>query len=140
MNVKVHELMAESVVSTQPHATVEHVRGILERNRISALPVVDSEGRPVGIVSATDLAADLKPGSPISAVMTEKVYTVPKYDDVSTAARVMRNHHIHRVVVTHEQAVVGVLSSFDLLKLVEGHRFVAKNAPTPSKRKGSKRA
>ena len=72
--------------------------------------------------------------------MTEKVYTVPKYDDVSTAARVMRNHHIHRVVVTHEQAVVGVLSSFDLLKLVEGHRFVAKNAPTPSKRKGSKRA
>ena len=51
----------------------------------------------------------------------------------------MRNHKIHRVVVTHEKQVVGILSAFDLLKLVEGHRFVAKTAPTSSKRKGSKR-
>ncbi len=72
--------------------------------------------------------------------MTEKVYTVPRYDDVSIAARVMRNHGIHRVVVTHDQAVVGVLSAFDLLKLVEGHRYVQKNAPTRSARKGSRRA
>jgi hypothetical protein len=43
------------------------------------------------------------------------------------------------VVVTHEKKVVGVLSSFDLLKLVEGHRFVAKNPPTESRRKGSTR-
>jgi signal-transduction protein with cAMP-binding, CBS, and nucleotidyltransferase domain len=71
--------------------------------------------------------------------MTEKVYTVPRYDDVSSAARVMRNHKIHHVVVTHEQQVVGILSSFDLLKLVEDHRFVPKNAPTGSKRQGSKR-
>ncbi|MAE95826.1 MAG: hypothetical protein CL910_14305 [Deltaproteobacteria bacterium] len=139
MNVKVHELMAASVVTTQPHVTVEHVRGILERNKIGAIPVVDTDGHPVGIVSATDLVADLKAGSPISSVMTEKVYTVPKYEDVSIAARVMRNHKIHRVVVTHEQQVVGILSAFDLLKLVEGHRFVAKNAPTGSKRRGGKR-
>jgi signal-transduction protein with cAMP-binding, CBS, and nucleotidyltransferase domain len=75
MNVKVNELMTESVVTAQPHHTVEHVR----------------------------------------------------------------NHKIHRVIVTHEQKVVGMLSAFDLLKLVEGHRFVAKNPPTKSKRKGSKR-
>ena len=51
----------------------------------------------------------------------------------------MRNHNIHRVVVTHEKQVVGMLSAFDLLKLVEDHRYVAKNAPTQSKRKGGKR-
>ncbi|MBW2290604.1 MAG: CBS domain-containing protein [Deltaproteobacteria bacterium] len=135
MNVKVSELMSESVVTTQPHKTVEHVRALLERNRLSAVPVVDSSEEPVGIVSATDLLPDLKPNSPISSIMTEKVYTVPRYDDVSTAARVMRNHKIHRVVVTHEQRVVGVLSSFDLLKLVEGHRFVAKNPPSKSTRR-----
>jgi CBS domain-containing protein len=140
MNVKVHELMTESVVTTEPHAHVEHVRRVMERNKIGAIPVVDSEGQPVGIVSISDMGPDLKPGSPISKVMTDKVYSVPKYDDVSTAARVMRNHHIHRVVVTHEQKVVGILSAFDLLKLVEGRRFVAKNAPTESKRKGSKRS
>jgi CBS domain-containing protein len=140
MNVKVAELMTESVVTAQPHQSIEHVRKMLGNNAISAVPVVDGEQHPVGIVSATDLARELKPGAPISSIMTEKVYSVPQYDDVSTAARVMRNHKIHRVVVTHEQKVVGMLSAFDLLKLVEGHRFVAKNAPTPSKRKGSKRA
>jgi CBS domain-containing protein len=65
---------------------------------------------------------------------------VPKYDDVSIAARVMRNHRIHRVVVTHEQKVVGVLTAFDLLKLVENHRYVEKNPPTESARKGTGRA
>ena len=139
MNVKVSELMSESVVTTQPHKSIEHVRAILERNELSAVPVVDSDQQPVGIVSATDLLPNLKPNSPISSIMTEKVYTVPKYDDVSTAARVMRNHKIHRVVVTHEQRVVGVLSSFDLLELVEGHRFVAKNPPSELKRRSRSR-
>lgn len=139
MNVKVQELMAGSVVTVQPHTSVDRVRSMLARNKVGAVPVVDSDGRPVGIVSSTDLARDLKPGSPISSVMTEKVYTVPKYDDVSTAARIMRNHRIHRVVVTDEQKVVGVISAFDLLELVEGRRFVAKNAPTSSTRKRAKR-
>ena len=139
MNVKVSELMTESVVTTRPHKSIEHVRAILERNELSAVPVVDSDQQPIGIVSATDLLPNLKPNSPISSIMTEKVYTVPKYDDVSTAARVMRNHKIHRVVVTHEQRVVGVLSSFDLLELVEGHRFVAKNPPSELKRRSRSR-
>ena len=139
MSVKIEELMSRSVITAQPHQSVEHVRQMLDKNSISAVPVVDSDGHPVGIISTTDLVHDLKPGSPISQVMTEKVYTVPQYDDTSIAARVMRNHMIHRVVVTHEQKVVGMLSAFDLLKLVEGHRYVAKNPPTPSKRKGNKR-
>ena len=138
MNVKVIELMTESVIAAEPHHSIEHVRKMLAKNKISALPVVDGEKHPVGIVSSTDLAQDLKPGAPISSIMTEKVYTVPQYDDVSIAARIMRNHKIHRVVVTHEKRVVGMLSAFDLLKLVEDHRFVAKSAPTKSKRKGSK--
>ena len=139
MNVKVHELMSGAVITAEPHHSVEHVRKLLDTHGISAVPVVDTAGQPVGIVSVTDLGQDLKPGAPVNGIMTTKVYTVPQYDDVSTAARVMRNHHVHRVVVTHEKKVVGVLSAFDLLKLVEGHRFVAKGAPTPSTRRGSKR-
>ena len=60
--------------------------------------------------------------------------TVPQYGDPSLAARIMRNHKIHHVIVTHEQKVVGIISSFDLLKLVEDHRYVMKNPPTPKKR------
>ena len=134
MNAKVGELMARQVVTAQPHHTVEHVRGLMERNRVSAIPVVDSDGTPVGIVSSTDLVADVKDGSPANKVMTDKVYVVSEYDDVHIAARVMRNHRIHRVVVTNEQKVVGILSAFDLLKLVEDKRFAMKNPPTPKSR------
>ena len=70
--------------------------------------------------------------------MNANVYTVPQYADASLAARIMRNHGIHHVVVTHEKKVVGIISSFDLLRLVEEHRFVMKNAPDVSK-KGGKR-
>ena len=140
MNVKVHELMTESVATAEPHATIDRIRRIMQRNKIGAVPVINSGGQPLGIVSTTDLVPSLKPESPVSRIMTEKVYTVPKYDDVSVAARIMRNHRIHRVVVTHEQKVVGVLSAFDLLELVESHRFVARNPPSESGRKGSKRS
>ena len=139
MNAKVHELMTEAVVTTEPHASIDRVRRILQRNKVGAVPVVDHEGQPVGIVSATDLVPSLKPDSPVSTIMTEKVYSVPKYDDVSVAARIMRNHKIHRVIVTHEQKVVGMITAFDLLELVEGHRWVAKNPPSESRRKKSKR-
>lgn len=139
MNVKVHDIMSQSVITTEPHKSIEHVRNMMESNKVGAVPIVDSEGSPVGIVSTTDFISGLNESSPISSIMTEKVYTVPKYDDISTAARIMRNHKIHRVIVTHEKKVIGVLSAFDLLKLVEGHRYIAKSGPTESKRKGAKR-
>ena len=140
MNVKVSDLMRAQVVTVQPHQTVDQVRALLEGHHIHAVPVVDTDGRPVGIVSTSDLLGDVKGGAPVSQVMTGKVYTVPAYDDVHVAARVMRNHQIHRVVVTDEQKIVGILSAFDLLQLVEDHRFTMKGAPTPSSRKGGKRA
>ncbi len=136
MSVKVEELMSRSVVSAQPHQSVDHVRAMLAKNHVSAVPVVDTDGAPVGIVSTTDFQPGVNGGSPIRSVMTEKVYTVPRYDDVHIAARIMRNHRIHRVVVTDEKRVVGILSAFDLLKLVEDHRYVMKNPPTPKKKRG----
>ena len=135
MNVKIADLMRAQVITAQPHHTVDHVREMLARNKVHVVPVVASDDELVGIVSSSDLLEDVKGGSQINQIMTEKVYKVSQYEDVHIAARVMRNHHVHHVVVTHEQKVVGILSAFDLLQLVEEHRFVMKGAPTPSTRK-----
>ena len=132
MNVKVEELMTKSVVTTEPHQSVDHVRAMMERSKVGAVPVVDSDGQPRGIISSTDLVPELNGSTPVSELMTDKVYTVSKYDGAHVAARVMRNHKIHHVVVTHEKKVAGIVSAFDLLKLVEDHRFVMKNAPGSS--------
>ncbi|MEO1258499.1 MAG: CBS domain-containing protein [Bacteroidota bacterium] len=138
MNVKIADIMQKSVVTTVPHKSLGHVKDIMTKNRISSVPVINSDNEPVGIITTSDLAKGHDEGTPISHIMPDHVYTVPAYNDVHIAARIMRNHHIHHVVVTHEHEIVGVVSSFDLLQLVEEHRFVMKNPPTPSK-KGNKR-
>lgn len=129
MNVKIADLMAKRVITAQPHHSVDHVRQMVERNRIHAVPVVGPEGEALGIVTTTDLARKVSGESPVKRIMATEVHTVPAYNDAHIAARIMRKRRIHHVVVTHEQKVVGMISSFDLLKLVEDHRFAMKNAP-----------
>lgn len=126
MTVKIADLMSKRVISAQPHHTVEHVRSMMNNNRILAVPIVSPDGEPVGIVTSSDLMDGHNDQSPINKVMTEQVYKLPAYNNVDVAARVMRKHKIHHVVVTHEQEVVGIISSFDLLELVENRRFEAK--------------
>lgn len=134
MNATIEDLMVKSVVTTRPHKSVGHVKDIMKTNGIQSVPVVGEDDQVLGIVTSTDMLEDTSDNTPVSHVMTKNVYNVPLYSDVHIAARVMRNHKIHHVVVTHEQQLVGILSAFDLLKLVEDHRFVMKNPPTPSKK------
>ena len=129
MNVKIADIMAKRVITAQRHHSIEHLRGIMSRNRIHAVPITGNEGEALGIVTTADLARKVKGASPVTKIMTKEVTCVPAYNDVSIAARIMRKHKIHHVLVTHEKRVVGIISSFDLLKLVEGKRFAMKNAP-----------
>ena len=132
MNATIADLMSKRVITVQRHHSVDHVRGLMVRNRVHAVPVVDADGRPVGIVTSTDLVPERSGSAPVATLMTTDVRTVPAYNAVHVAARIMRHRRIHHVLVTHEKKVVGLISSFDLLKLVEDHHFVAKSAaPAP---------
>ena len=133
MNIKVKDLMVKSVITTMPHKTIGHAQSIMTKNKIKSVPVVDGAMEIKGIITATDLLEDFSEATPVSKLMTTKVFTVPAYANVNIAARMMRNHNINHLVVSDEQKIIGVLSAHDLLKLVEEHRFVLKNPPTPSK-------
>lgn len=135
MNVTVGDLMTPQVMTTTPSKTVGHVRDVMARNNVHMLPVVGPDDEPVGAISASDLLNGAAAGTPIGKLMSEKVYTIPSYAGTHIAARMMRNHHLHRLVVTHEKKVVGLISSYDLLRLVEDHRFTMKNGPTEGKHK-----
>lgn len=134
MNVDISEIMHEPVMTARPHQTVGHVRELMTKHHISALPVVNTDEEPIGMITSSDLLENPPEGAPISGLMSEPVYTVPRYDGPHIAARIMRNHHIHHVVVTEKKRAVGIVSAYDLLRLVEDHRFTAKQAPTPPKK------
>ena len=134
MTVKIADLMSKRVITSTPHQSVGHIRDVMARNKVHSLPIVGPEKEPLGIVTTTDLARRVKDTSPVSRIMARDIVVVPAYNDVGVAARIMRKRGIHHVLVTHEKKVVGLISSFDLLKLIEGKRFVMSNAPTPSKK------
>lgn len=125
--------MIDQVISTVPHKSVGHVKEIMKKNSIKLVPVVNAENELEGIVSSADLLG-VNDEKPVSQVMVTDVVSIPAYSDVAHAARAMRNRSIHHLVVTNEQKLEGIISTFDLLKLVEDKRFVMKNAPTPSKK------
>ena len=138
MNIKIADLMTKNVVTTRPHKSIGHVKQIMKKNKISSVPVVNEVNEPVGIVTSNDFRLDLKDSSPVSSLLFSHVYQVPAYNDVGIAAKIMRKHKIHHVVVTHEKEIVGIISSFDLLTLLDKKRFTPKNPPTPSKKKKKK--
>ena len=140
MSLDVDAVMTPDVEVASPNDLVGEVRQRMIDGGIGALPVVDGAGELVGIVTANDLVEEHPAQLAISEVMSDRVLTVPRYDGVHIAARVMRNHKVHHVVVTDGHEIAGMVSSFDLLRLVEEHRFVMKSPPTESVRKGSKRA
>jgi CBS domain-containing protein len=51
--------------------------------------------------------------------MTESVVTVPPDASVSAVARALRENRIHRVLVADAGRLVGIISSFDLVALLE---------------------
>lgn len=138
MNIKVNDIMVASVVTTHQHQTIGHIKDIMRRNSIHSVPIVDADNQVQGIITTNDLVGDVSDETQARLVMSKKVLTVPQYSGVHIAARVMKNHKIHHLVVTHENKIVGVVSSFDLLTLVEDHRFVMKNPPSKPNKKAKR--
>lgn len=139
MSIKIEELMIKNPISVSAHATVGHATTIFKNNKINLLPVVDGDNFVKGVISSRDIISNENENIPVNQIMTTDVFSISSYENIEIAARMMRNHHIHHLVVTHEKKLEGIISSFDLLKLVEGKRFVMKNPSTPNKQKKSKK-
>lgn len=108
---------------------------MLVDHEISALPVLDSHGRLVGIVSEADLMrmqtrpdplSQATPVAPsagtaprtVAEVMTHAVRTLRLDNEVSQAARIMLDAGIKRMPVLHRNRLVGVVSRRDLMKVI----------------------
>ncbi len=121
MGRTIREVMAGGVVVARAEDTVGEVRERMSGQDIGALPVVDRNGVLVGIVTTDDLVKTYASVLPVSRVMSSPVDTLPPDASVRDAARRLRERRRHHVVVAEEGRVVGMLSTFDLLSLVELH-------------------
>lgn len=58
---------------------------------------------------------------PVSKIMNTSVITVSPDDTLAQIASTMRSNHIHRVLVTDGSGLVGIISTFDVLGVLETH-------------------
>jgi CBS domain-containing protein len=123
--------MTPNPVSIGQLTTVRDAAAFLTSKGISAAPVIDGAGRPVGVVSSTDIlvrcqtaAADQ---SPVAAVMTPVVFCVRPDAPAEEVVEKMLGLNVRRLfVVDAEGVVIGVIAARDVLKKLRrrGHRAI----------------
>jgi CBS domain-containing protein len=118
-DMKLTDVMTSGVVAIKEDETLGEARERMESLDIHALPVTDCFGVLVGIVSSEDLVRGHELTLPVSRVMTSPVHTLPPEAETRAAVILMRKHRHHHVVVLEGQKIVGMVSSLDLLALLE---------------------
>lgn len=130
--VPVDLYMTTDVVSVGPSDSLARAYEVATEHDISSLAVTDGDAL-LGVVSLTDLlhagrreagsSPDAKalvfPSRPVSEEMTEEVETASPGTTLANAAAVMRKRFIHRLYVTEDGRLRGVLSTTDLMRALE---------------------
>lgn len=128
----VREVMTVPVVTVSRSYTVKQAVHLLFEENITAAPVVDDEGRTVGIVSEMDLLrgefeADPRaylrpvadpgaaPPAYVEDVMSPHVHTMRETDDVRDLVELMMTTGVKSVPVMQESKIVGIVSRRDLM-------------------------
>jgi CBS domain-containing protein len=153
-DVQVREAMSKDPQAVRPESPLTEVVERLRERDYTVLPVVDADGRVVGVVGDHDLLErGLIPGSvdlheaagadtlegtlralathatTVRDVMTAPAVTVRDTERLPAAARLMHDRGLKRLpVVDADGRLVGVLGRFDVLSSI-AHGYTARTAP-----------
>ena len=143
----VRDIMTTPVVSVPSSMTVRELAALFRDRRIGGVPVVDDD-RLVGIVTEGDLMAldadvqmphffelfdsiiylgsqkkfkaqlEKASAATVAQLMTDEVETVAPDDEARVAATLMSRHKFDRVPVVEGEAVVGIVTRHDIMKIL----------------------
>jgi len=141
--MQARDLMVSPVVTVQPSASVKEVAKLLLEQGISAVPVIDDQGKLVGVVSEGDLLHRPEIGSErrrswwllgltdeetlaaeyvkahahkVADVMTRKVITAAPDASLHELATLMEANAIKRVPIVEDGRLVGIVSRANLVR------------------------
>jgi len=140
MGATVKDVMTSRVVAVRKNAPFKDIATLLTRYRVSAFPVLDDDGKVIGVVSEADLlckealiaAMGGRPGRPgpyhddfarAAAVTAADLMTTPPVtttpgEPAADAARLMYNAGVKRLPVVSENGhLVGIISRADVLRV-----------------------
>jgi len=128
----VYERMSRHPITVNADVPIDEALHLMRDSKVRRLPVVDKQGKLVGIVSEKDLLyASPSPVTSLSIheihylvskikvadVMTKDVITVGEYTPLEEAARIMVDHKIGGLPVVRNGTLVGIITETDLFKV-----------------------
>lgn len=128
--MRVHNLLnttGRAVVCIERNTTVEETAKILAEHEIGALPVLDSAGEPIGIISERDIVRAIAndgtraAGKAIGESMTHRIVTCNTEDPVADVIELMRKNNFRHLPVQGNDGLAGIISMRDVatIRLVE---------------------
>ena len=123
---EVASLMTAEPITVLPETPASQVWEVMNERRIRHMPIADSEGMLVGIVSSRDLMVALHStgvdpsvgNQPISALMHGEVDTVRAFCCAGEAARhMLRSKRSCLPVVEKNGKIIGILTEADYLRI-----------------------
>ncbi|CCE04163.1 conserved hypothetical protein [Bradyrhizobium sp. STM 3843] len=154
--MRAHQIMTRPVITVTPETPIVEAANIMLTRHVSGLPVVDSAGKLVGVVSEGDFirrseigterkrgrwlrfilgpgksAADFvqEHGRKVSEVMTKAPLTITEDTALAEIVDIMERNHVKRLPVTRGDQVVGIVSRANLLQAVAS---LARQVPDPT--------
>ncbi|HVF51792.1 MAG TPA: IMP dehydrogenase [Pyrinomonadaceae bacterium] len=108
-------------VTIRPDRPVSDALGVMERYKISGVPVVDEDGHLVGIITNRDLRFETRFKIPVSEVMTKQpLVTVPVGTTLEEAKGVLQKHRIEKLlVIDGDKHLKGLITVKDIQKAIK---------------------
>jgi len=116
------ESKQRNIVATTPETTVMEAMDALISNKISCLPVLDSDQKLVGIVSDKDIfrlvyqKQDDFTGVPLKDIMSTNLIVGLIDDEIDYIAGIMTENRIRHIPIVEKDKMVGLVSQGDVVK------------------------
>ena len=112
----VDEVMRPLPPTVVAEGSIAVVRELLLARRVRAVPVVDRDGRPIGVVTAADLLRGPTTGS-VAEVMTHNVLALPITAILTQAAALIAYEGVSEIVIVDLHGrVAGLLGALDITR------------------------
>jgi len=126
----VKDIMTAHVFFVDPDDLVEHAISLMLRHGVSGLPVVDSSGQLLGVITefdVLDMVDDFHTEkNKVYHYMTRDIQTVDASSSVTELAAIFRQRSIRRYPVVENHRLVGIISRRELIRLVHDVRSKAR--------------
>jgi CBS domain-containing protein len=150
MSILAKDVMTKKVITVKEDMKVFDLIEIINENKISGTPVLDKDGKLIGIVTKSDIlgtfldfdidlnlkidlkgimefARDKSVGTIVSEtevevkdIMTPNPITAEEDTSIEKLAEIMIDNRIHRIIIIKDESIIGIISPLNLLYHVAG--------------------